>query len=45
MLPPATVSVWPYEAMYAEEVKAEGYLDNDKRHALTLEFFQPCLSG
>lgn len=40
-LPPATVSVWPYEAMYAEEVKAEGYLDNDKRRALTLEFFQP----
>src|ERR1700751_3066187 len=29
-LPPATVSVWPYEAMYAEEVKAEGYLDNSK---------------
>lgn len=41
MLPPATVSVWPYEAMYAEEVKADGYLDNDKRRALTLEFFQP----
>ena len=40
-LPPATVSVWPYEAMYAEEVKAEGYLDNSKRRALTLEFFQP----
>jgi hypothetical protein len=39
-LPPATVSVCPYEAMYAEEVKAEGYLDNDKRRALTLEFFQ-----
>jgi hypothetical protein len=41
VLPPATVSVWPYEAMYAEEVKAGGYLDNDKRHALTLEFFRP----
>lgn len=41
MLPPATVSVWPYEAMYAEEVKAEGYLDNSKRRSLTLEFFQP----
>jgi exodeoxyribonuclease V alpha subunit len=40
-LPPATVSVWPYEAMYAEEVKAEGYLDNNRRRALTLEFFQP----
>lgn len=41
ILPPATVSVWPYEAMYAEEVKAEGYLDNSKRRALMLEFFQP----
>lgn len=40
-LPPATVCVWPYEAMYAEEVKADGYLDNDKRRALTLEFFEP----
>jgi exodeoxyribonuclease V alpha subunit len=40
-LPSATVSVWPYEAMYADEVKAEGYLDNDRRHALTLEFFKP----
>lgn len=41
VLPPATVSVWPYEAMYAEEVKAEGYLDNSKRRSLTLDFFQP----
>jgi hypothetical protein len=41
MLPPATESVWPYEAMYAEEVKASGYLDNDARRALTLQFFQP----
>lgn len=41
LLPPATVSVWPYEAMYAEEVKAEGYLDNSKRRSLALEFFQP----
>jgi hypothetical protein len=40
-LPPATVGVWPYEAMYAEEVKASGYLDNDRRRALTLAFFQP----
>ena len=37
----ATVCVWPYEAMYAEEVKASGYLDNDRRRALTLEFFKP----
>jgi PLD-like domain len=40
-LPAATVCVWPYEAMYAEEVKASGYLDNDRRRALTLEFFEP----
>jgi hypothetical protein len=40
-LPPATVSVWPYEAMYGEVVKAGGYLDNDKRRALTLKFFEP----
>ena len=41
MLPAATVCVWPYEAMYDEEVKVEGYLDNNRRRALTLEFFQP----
>ncbi len=41
MLSPATVSVWPYEAMYTEEVSAQGFLDNDKRRALTQEFFQP----
>lgn len=40
-LDPATVSVWPYEAMYAEEVKAGGFLDNNRRRALTLEFFKP----
>lgn len=40
-LSPATVCAWPYEAMYTEEVKAGGYLDNDKRRALTLEFFEP----
>lgn len=40
-LEPATVSVWPYEAMYADEVKAEGYLDNDRRRELTHNFFEP----
>ena len=40
-LPATTVSVWPYEAMYAEEVKVTGVLDNDRRRALTLEFFKP----
>jgi exodeoxyribonuclease V alpha subunit len=41
VLPAATVCVWPYEAMYAEEVKASGFLDNNRRRELTLEFFQP----
>ena len=40
-LPPATVCIWPYEAMYTEEVKVSGYLDNDRRRALTHEFFEP----
>jgi hypothetical protein len=39
-LPPATVSVWPYEAMYTAEVMTERYIDNDKRRALTVEFFR-----
>ena len=42
-LPPASVCIWPYEAMYAEEVKASGYLDNDRRRKLTLEFFEPVI--
>jgi hypothetical protein len=41
MLPPATVCAWDYESMYAEEVKASGFLDNDRRRALVLEFFEP----
>ena len=40
-LSPATVCVWPYETMYSEGVKADGTLDNDKRRARMLEFFQP----
>ena len=40
-LPPSTVCVWPYEAMYDDVVKAEGFLDNDKRRELTHDFFQP----
>ena len=42
-LPPSTVCVWPYEAMYDDAVKAEGYLDNDKRRELTTKFFQPVI--
>ena len=41
VLPPATVCIWPYEAMYTDEVKASGYLDNNRRRELTLEFFEP----
>ena len=40
-LPPASVCIWPYEAVYADEVKVSGYLDNDRRRELTLEFFEP----
>jgi exodeoxyribonuclease V alpha subunit len=42
-LPPGTVCVWPYEAMYSDEVKAEGYLDNDKRRELAQAFFAPVI--
>ena len=41
----ATVSVWPYEAMYAEEVRADGFLDNSRRRQLALEFFNPILDS
>ena len=37
-LPAATVCIWPYEAMYADEVKASGYLDNNRRRELTLAY-------
>ena len=39
-LPPASVCIWPYEAMYTDEVKASGYLDNNRRRELVLEFFE-----
>ena len=38
-LPPATVCVWPYEAMYGDEAKADGRVDNWKRLELAKEFF------
>ena len=39
-IPEATVCVWPYEAMYGEDVYNEGgYLDNDRRSAKADEFF------
>lgn len=38
-LPPATVCVWPYEAMYDEDTKAAGFVDNSKRLELAKKFF------
>jgi ATP-dependent exoDNAse (exonuclease V) alpha subunit len=39
-LPPATVCVWPYEAMYDEEgAKTDGRVDNHKRLELAKQFF------
>ncbi len=40
-LPPATVCIWPFEAMYTDEVKTSGYFDNDLRRELAREFFAP----
>lgn len=38
---PATVCVWPYEAMYSDDVYNEsGRLDNDRRAANAEEFFK-----
>ena len=41
LLSPASVCVWPFEAMYADKVKTTGYFDNNIRRQLTLEFFKP----
>lgn len=38
-IPAATVCVWPYEAMYGDEVYTDGRLDNNKRKAGADEFF------
>jgi hypothetical protein len=38
-LPPATVCVWPYEAMYDENAKTDGYVDNKKRLANAKAYF------
>ncbi|MCY4093965.1 MAG: AAA family ATPase [Gammaproteobacteria bacterium] len=40
-LPPSTVCIWPFEAMYTDEVKKAGYYDNDRRRELAREFFAP----
>ena len=40
-IPPASVCVWPYEAMYADNVRSEGgRLDNDQRSANAEQFFR-----
>ena len=45
-IPEATVCVWPYEAMYGEDVYNEGgYLDNDRRSANADEFFATIETG
>jgi len=44
-LPPATVSVWPFEEMYRDEAKTNGRVDNAKRLELAKQFFEPIESG
>ena len=39
-LAPSTVCVWPYDAMYAENVSTGDRLDNDQRRENTLPFFE-----
>ena len=38
-IPPSTTCVWPYEAMYSEDVYTEGGLDNSKRSKNADDFF------
>lgn len=38
-IPPATTCVWPYEAMYSEDVYADGKLDNNRRSENADTFF------
>lgn len=44
-LPPATVCIWPYEAMYDETTIVDGRVDNEKRLELAKEFFAPITPG
>lgn len=44
-LPSSTVCVWPYDAMYADNVTVDGRLDNDQRRENTLPFFAPIERG
>ena len=45
-IPEATVCVWPYEAMYGDDVYNEGgYIDNDRRSENADEFFAAIEAG
>lgn len=39
IIPPATVCVWPYEAMYDDDARTNGKYDNDKRLQLAKTYF------
>lgn len=39
-IPPATTCVWPYEAMYSEDVYENGKLDNNRRSENADAFFE-----
>ena len=38
-MPPATVSVWPYEEMFVEDVRRDGRFDNDRRRERANTYF------
>lgn len=38
-LPAATVSIWPYEEMYVDDVKRDGRFDNDRRRERASSYF------
>lgn len=38
-LPPATVSIWPYEEMYGDDVRRDGRYDYDARRARARAYF------
>lgn len=44
-IPASTTCVWPYEAMYSEDVYENGTLDNDRRSANAEEFFKSIDGG
>lgn len=44
-LPPATVCVWPYEAMYDDSTIVDGYVSNERRLELAKQFFSEITPG